>query len=198
VPQLGIDLLAFTGHKSLQGPTGTGGLVINETIDTALIEPLVYGGTGSRSAHEQQPEFCPDKFESGTPNGVGIAGLGAGVRWVLEQGIAALRDHDRQLASLLVEGLGTIPGVTVCGPIDPSRRTATVSFTVAGWHVSEIGMQLDERFDILCRVGLHCAPAAHRTLGSFPEGTVRFAAGPTIGRDEIRAAIAAVEQIVRS
>jgi selenocysteine lyase/cysteine desulfurase len=105
VPQLGIDLLAFTGHKSLQGPTGTGGLVINETVDTALIEPLVYGGTGSRSAHEQQPEFCPDKFESGTPNGAGIAGLGAGVRWVLEQGIGALRDHDRQLASLLVEGL---------------------------------------------------------------------------------------------
>jgi cysteine desulfurase / selenocysteine lyase len=198
VPQLGIDLLAFTGHKSLQGPTGTGGLVINETVDTALIEPLVYGGTGSRSAHEQQPEFCPDKFESGTPNGVGIAGLGAGVRWVLEQGIAALRDHDRQLASLLVEGLDSIPDVTVYGPTDPSLRTATVSFTVAGWHVSEIGMQLDEQFDILCRVGLHCAPAAHRTLGSFPEGTVRFAAGPTIGLDQIRAAIAAVEQIVRS
>ena len=108
------------------------------------------------------------------------------------------RYHDRQMASLLVEGLGSIPGVTVYGPTDPSRRTATVSFIVAGWHVSEIGMLLDEQFDVLCRVGLHCAPAAHRTLGTFPEGTVRFAAGPTIGRDQIRAAIAAVEQIVRS
>jgi cysteine desulfurase / selenocysteine lyase len=198
VPQMGIDLLAFTGHKGMQGPAGTGGLVIHETIDTARIEPLIYGGTGSRSADEIQPEFCPDKFESGTPNGAGIAGLGAGVRWVTERGIGVLRDHDCQLASLLVEGLNAIPGVTVYGPADPQQRIATVSFTVAGQRVSDVGWQLDERFDILCRVGLHCAPAAHRTLGTYPEGTVRFAAGSSTQRKEIRTALAAVEQIVRS
>jgi cysteine desulfurase / selenocysteine lyase len=197
VTAMGIDLLAFTGHKGLQGPMGTGGLVINNTIDTAAIEPLIYGGTGSRSAHETQPEFCPDKFESGTPNGVGIAGLGAGVRWVQQRGIAAIREHDQELARALVEGLEAIPGVVLYGPTDPAQRTATVSFTVAGRRVSEVGLRLDDEFDILCRVGLHCAPAAHRTLGTFPEGTARFAAGACTRLDEIRTAIVAVEQIVR-
>ena len=198
VTAMGIDLLAFTGHKGLQGPMGTGGLVINNTVDTAAIEPLVYGGTGSRSAHETQPEFCPDKFESGTPNGVGIAGLGAGVRWVQQRGIAAIREHDQELARALVEGLEAIPGVALYGPTDPAQRTATVSFTVAERRVSEIGLRLDDEFDVLCRVGLHCAPAAHRTLGTFPEGTVRFAAGACTRLDEIRTAVAAVEQSVRS
>jgi cysteine desulfurase family protein len=143
VDALGVDLLAFTGHKGLQGPTGTGGLVINESVWTADIEPLVYGGTGSRSADEIQPEFCPDKFESGTPNSVGIAGLGAGVRWVQERGVEALREHDRQLAQLLLEGLKALPRVTVYGPTDPARRTATVSFAVTGQRVSEVGLRLD-------------------------------------------------------
>jgi cysteine desulfurase family protein len=198
VAAMGIDLLAFTGHKGLQGPMGTGGLVIHSTVDTAQIEPLIYGGTGSRSAHEAQPEFCPDRFESGTPNGVGIAGLGAGVRWVRQRGIATIREHDRELARALVEGLAAIPGVALHGPTDPTQRTATVSFTVAGRRVSEIGLRLDDEFDILCRVGLHCAPAAHRTLGTFPEGTVRFAAGACTRLEEIQTAITAVEQIVRT
>jgi cysteine desulfurase / selenocysteine lyase len=197
VTAMGIDLLAFTGHKGLQGPMGTGGLVINKTVDTAAIEPLICGGTGSGSAHETQPEFCPDKFESGTPNGVGIAGLGAGVRWVQQRGIAAIREQDQELTQALVEGLEAIPRLALYGPTDAAQRTATVSFTVAGRRVSEIGLRLDDQFGILCRVGLHCAPAAHRTLGSYPEGTVRFAAGACTRLDEIRTAIAAVEQIVR-
>jgi cysteine desulfurase / selenocysteine lyase len=197
VTAMGIDLLAFTGHKGLQGPMGTGGLVINKTVDTAAIEPLIRGGTGSGSAHETQPEFCPDKFESGTPNGVGIAGLGAGVRWVQQRGIAAIREQDQELTQALVEGLEAIPRLALYGPTDAAQRTATVSFTVAGRRVSEIGLRLDDQFGILCRVGLHCAPAAHRTLGSYPEGTVRFAAGACTRLDEIRTAIAAVEQIVR-
>jgi cysteine desulfurase / selenocysteine lyase len=198
VTESGIDLLAFTGHKGLQGPMGTGGLVIGENVDTAAIEPLLYGGTGSRSADEVQPEFCPDKFESGTPNGIGIAGLGAGVRCVQQRGVAALREHDQQLARMLIEGLAAIPGVTVYGPTDPALRMATISWTMQGRHVSEIGLRLDDEFNVLCRVGLHCAPAAHRTLGTFPEGTVRFAAGASTRLDDIRAAIAAVEGIVRS
>jgi cysteine desulfurase / selenocysteine lyase len=193
---LGIDLLAFTGHKALLGPPGTGGLVIGERVDTGSLEPLYRGGTGSRSEFEIQPEDCPDKYESGTPNGVGIAGLGAGVRSVLDQGAEAIRYHERRLAQALAEGLANIRGVTVYGPTDPGERTATVSFTVAGRRVSEIGLRLDEEHDVLCRVGLHCAPAAHRTIGTFPEGTVRFAGGLSTTPADVEHAIAALAQIV--
>jgi selenocysteine lyase/cysteine desulfurase len=197
VEAMGIDLLAFTGHKGLQGPPGTGGLVINDTVDTSRIEPLVRGGTGSRSEYQTQPEACPDKFESGTPNGVGIAGLGAGVRWVLDRGVEAIAAHEIELASVLIEGLSAIPNVTVCGAAGATQRTATVSFTVANRTVSEIGLRLDDEFDVLCRVGLHCAPAAHRSLGTFPEGTVRFAAGAGTTLDDIQTAVAAVRHLVR-
>ncbi len=197
VQTMDVDLLAFTGHKGLQGPPGIGGLVIGDAVDTRLIEPLTRGGTGSRSEQDVQPEDCPDKFESGTPNGVGIAGLGAGVRWLRDHGVEALRAHERDLTQALVDGLAAIPGVTVYGPQSVSERTATVSFTVAGRTVSEIGLRLDDEFDVLCRVGLHCAPAAHRSLGTFPEGTVRFAAGATTTLDDIQAALAAVRQVVQ-
>jgi len=193
---LGVDLLAFTGHKALFGPPGTGGLVLGERVDTAEMAPLLRGGTGSRSEFEIQPEDCPDKFESGTPNGVGIAGLGAGIRYVLRHSVDAIRAHEIALARALAEGLAAIPGVTVYGPADPAQRTATVSFTVAGRRVSEIGLRLDEEHGVLCRVGLHCAPAAHRAIGTFPEGTVRFAAGFSTTVEEVRQAIAAVARIV--
>ncbi len=193
---LDIDLLAFTGHKALLGPPGTGGLVIGERVDTGEMAPLLRGGTGSRSEFEIQPEDCPDKFESGTPNGVGIAGLAAGIRYVLRHGMAAIRGHEMALARGLAEGLAAIPGVTVYGPADPAQRTATVSFTVAGRRVSEIGLRLDEEHGVLCRVGLHCAPAAHRTIGTFPEGTVRLAAGLSTTLEEVQRAVAAVAAIV--
>ncbi len=198
VQAMGIDLLAFTGHKGLQGPPGTGGLLINETVDTSQIEPLMRGGTGSYSEHEAQPEACPDKFESGTPNGVGIAGLGAGVRWVLDRSVAAIRAHELELTRVLIENLSAIPGVTVYGPADATQRTATVSCTVRNRTVSEIGLRLDDEFNVLCRVGLHCAPAAHRSLGTFPNGTVRFAAGASTTLEEIQAAVAAVRHLVGS
>lgn len=192
---LDIDLLAFTGHKALLGPPGTGGLVIGERVDTGEMAPLLRGGTGSRSEFEIQPDDLPDKFESGTPNGVGIAGLAAGIRYVLQHGVAAIRGHEMALARGLAEGLAAIPGVTVYGPADPAQRTATVSFTVAGRRVSEIGLRLDEEHGVLCRVGLHCAPAAHRTIGTFPEGTVRFAAGLSTTLEEVQRAVAAVARI---
>jgi len=195
---MGIDLLAFTGHKGLQAPPGTGGLVIGEGVDVRQLTPLVRGGTGSRSEFEEQPDDLPDKYESGTPNGVGIAGLGAGVRWVLARGVAAIRDHEMALTQELIAGLSAIPGVTVLGTHDATRSTAVVSFTVAGRRVSAIGLRLDEEFGILCRVGLHCAPAAHRTLGTFPEGTVRLAPGFLSTVDDIHTTITAVRQIVRS
>jgi cysteine desulfurase/selenocysteine lyase len=193
---MGIDLLAFTGHKGVQGPPGIGGLVIGERVDTKEFEPTVRGGTGSRSEFEEQPEACPDKLESGTGNGSGAAGLCAGVRWVTQQGIDAIRAHEIELTRTLMEGLNAIPGVTVYGPRDPAQRAAIVSFTASGHRVSDIGLMLDEDFEILCRVGLHCSPAAHRTIGTFPDGTVRFAPGFTTTLDEIHTAIDAVKRIL--
>ena len=196
IQSLGIDLLAFAGHKGLMGPPGTGGLVIGERVDEAQMEPLVRGGTGSKSEFEIQPDFLPDRYESGTPNGVGIAGLGAGVRFVRGYGLEAIRVHETELTRLLLEGLSSIPGVTVYGPADPERRMAVVSFTADERQVSELGMRLDDEYGILCRVGLHCAPAAHRTMGTFPQGTVRFAPSLFTTVQEVKAALEAVERIV--
>lgn len=195
---MGIDLLAFAGHKGLLGPPGTGGLVLGEGVDPAEVEPLMRGGTGSYSEFEEQPEKLPDKFECGTPNGVGIAGLGAGARFVMARGVEAIRAHEVELTRALVEGLAAIPGVKLYGPSDPTERTAVVSFTAAGLRVSDIGFRLDEEFGVLCRVGLHCAPAAHRTIGSHPKGTVRLAPGVFTTLEDVHTAVRAVERIVRS
>jgi len=193
-----IDLLGFTGHKSLYGPMGTGGLIIGERVDLARLTPLKRGGTGSRSEREEQPDFLPDMCESGTPNAVGLAGLAAGVRWVLERGVAAIRAHEVALAQRLIDGLRAIPGVTVYGGLDATRQMATVSFNIAGMEPSEVGLRLDEEYGIMCRVGLHCAPAAHRTLGTFPQGTVRFGLGCFNTAMEVEMAVGAVREIASS
>jgi len=195
LPTLGADLLAFTGHKALHGPPGTGGLVLADDFDPAQLNPLVRGGTGSRSEHEIQPDDLPDRYESGTPNGVGLAGLGASLAWVREQGLEAIRAHELTLAARLRAGLAEIPGVMVYGPTDPALATAVISFTMQGKRVSEIGYRLDEEHEIFCRVGLHCAPAAHRSLGTFPEGTVRLAPGPTTSLGDIETVLGAVRKI---
>lgn len=191
----GIDLLAFTGHKSLYGPMGTGGLILGHRVDAARLEPLKQGGTGSLSEREEQPTFLPDACESGTPNGIGLAGLGAGIRWVQERGVDAIRDHELILTRELIEGLLTIPGVIVYGSHEAERQTAVVSFNVAGLEPSDVGLRLDDEHDILCRVGLHCAPAAHKTLGTFPGGTVRFGLGALNTVEDVRVAVEAVRQI---
>jgi cysteine desulfurase/selenocysteine lyase len=191
----GVDLLAFTGHKSLYGPMGTGGLVIGERVDPARLEPINRGGTGSRSEQEEQPDFLPDMCESGTPNAVGLAGLETGLRWVLEQGVEAIRVHEMALTKRLIQGLRGISGVTVYGGLDASQQTATVSFNVAGMQPSEVGLRLDEEYSIMCRVGLHCAPAAHKTIDTFPIGTVRFGLGVFNTAEEIDAALEAVTQL---
>ncbi len=192
-----IDLLAFTGHKSLGGPMGTGGLIVGERVDEGQLEPLIRGGTGSRSEHELQPDFMPDMYESGTPNVVGLAGLEAGVRWVLEQGMSAIRAHEVSLAQRLIDGLRQISGVTVYGTLDAERQTATVSFNIDGIASSEVGLRLDDEYGILCRIGLHCSPAAHKTMGTFPGGTVRFGLSAFTTLDEVHIAIDAVQQLVQ-
>lgn len=189
---LGADLLAFTGHKSLYGPTGTGGLVIGERVDIARLRPLTWGGTGSRSESESQPDFAPDKFESGTLNVVGLAGLAAGIRWLLGHGVEELRSREVQLASRLIAGLSETPGVDVYGTLDAGRQLPVVSFTLSAMEPAEVGRRLDEEHGIAARVGLHCSPASHRTLGTYPAGTVRFALGAFTSERDVDVAVEAV------
>lgn len=172
-----IDLLAFTGHKGLYGPMGTGGLIFGRRVEVKRFVPLKRGGTGSRSELEEQPTFLPDMAESGTPNAVGLAGLNASVRWILERGVESIREHEMRLTQQLIDGLREIPGVTVYGCLDASRQTPTVSFNIEGMEPSDAGLRLCDEFNVMCRVGLHCAPAAHKTVGTFPGGTVRFGLG---------------------
>ncbi|MCP4231686.1 MAG: aminotransferase class V-fold PLP-dependent enzyme [bacterium] len=195
IQEMRIDLLAFTGHKSLLGPTGTGGLAINDTVNVGELVPLLRGGTGSRSKSEEQPEDLPDKYESGTTNAVGLAGLKAGIDYVTAEGINEIRRRESEFVGLLLEGLSAIPGVTVYCSNDISMMTGAVSFTSDRKSVSEIGLELDIEFGVLSRVGLHCSPALHRTIGTFPEGTVRLAPGPFTTRDDIASVIAAVEGV---
>ena len=194
VEAMNIDLLAFTGHKSLYGPQGTGGLYIGGGLEKR-IDPLMTGGTGSASEFETQPLFLPDKYEPGTPNTPGIAGLLAGVRFVASQGVDAIRAHETGLARELVEGLRAIEGVRVCGTADPARSVPVVSFLVEGRSPSDVAMILDEEFGIMSRPGLHCAPSAHRTILTFPQGTVRFSLGRFNTKAEVRYALDAVSRI---
>jgi|LSQX01.1.fsa_nt_gb cysteine desulfurase family protein len=187
-----IDLLGFTGHKSLYGPTGTGGLIIGERVEEKQIKPLKQGGTGSHSEHEEQPSFLPDAFESGTLNAMGLAGLTAGVEWILHEGLSNIRSHEINLTGKLIDGLRQIPGCTVYGTLDAKEQTAIVSFNLQGMDSSEVGYRLDEEYDILCRIGLHCSPLAHQTIGTFPKGTVRLGLSYFNTEEEIERVIEAV------
>jgi cysteine desulfurase/selenocysteine lyase len=187
-----VDLLAAPGHKGLLGPQGTGFLYVREGVP---VIPLIEGGTGSRSESDRQPDFFPDALESGTPNSVGIAGLGASLAWLLRKGVETIRRKETELLEELLEGMGRIDGVTVYGTRDPSRRASVVSFLVEGRDPGEVGHRLEKRFGILVRSGLHCSPNSHRTLGTFPEGTVRVSPGPFTTRKEISRFLAALRVI---
>jgi cysteine desulfurase family protein len=189
-----IDLLAFTGHKSLYGPQGTGGLYVRKGLE-GMIAPLMRGGTGSRSEFEEQPDFMPDCYESGTPNTVGIAGLGAGAAFVAARGIESIRTVEEKLTNLFLQGIENMDGVALYGLKAPSPRAPIVSFNIRGIDPAAVALELDERFQILSRPGLHCAPAAHRTIGSFPAGTIRFSFGYFNTEDQIRTAVEAVRRL---
>lgn len=194
----GIDLLAFTGHKSLFGPMGTGGLIVGERVDLERLQPLKRGGTGSRSEREEQPDFMPDKLESGTSNTVGLAGLLAALQWLGERDVAEIRLHEVTLAQQMIMGLKEINGVQLYGTGDVGQQTATISFNIEGMEPSEVGLRLDQEYGTLCRVGLHCAPAAHQTLGTFPDGTVRFGLGAFNTTEEVTTALNAVAELTGS
>ena len=192
-----VDLLAFTGHKALFGPQGTGGLVIGQRVEEKSIQPLKRGGTGSRSEFEEQPDFLPDLCESGTPNTVGLAGLRAGLDFILGIGIEEIRAHERKMTARLIQGLLRIPGTLVYGSGDAEKQCATVSFNLENWVPSELSFRLDEEYGILTRVGLHCAPSAHRTIGTFPDGTVRVSMSYLNTEEEIGQTLEAIRTLAR-
>lgn len=167
---MGIRYLALTGHKELFGPQGTGALYL---APGAELEPLLYGGTGSRSESPAQPGFLPDRYESGTLNTPGLAGLRAGVEFVLEKGIDEIRRHEKELTERLLDGLARLTDITAYGPPDWERRVGVVSFNLDGFTSSEVASRLDEAYGICVRSGLHCSPLAHRTIGTLGTGTVR-------------------------
>lgn len=182
--ELGCDVLAFTGHKGLMGPPGTGGFAVSQRAAREMV-PLIEGGTGSISDREYQPDFLPDKFESGTMNTPGLAGLKAAVEYIQQVGLSTIREHEQQLTQRFLKGLAEMPEVTVYGPADTRLQVATVSITVADVDMGELSFNLDDRYGIMTRSGLHCAPLAHRTIGTFPEGTLRFSFGYFNTLDEI-------------
>ncbi len=193
VEALNIDMLAFTGHKSLLGPTGTGGLYVREEIE---LRPLARGGTGSRSEQQIQPDFVPDKYESGTLNVVGLAGLGASVSFLLEIGPDQVYSHEQNLVNRFLAWTADVPSVIVYGPRDVNQRLGVLSFNIERRSPSEVGLILDRAFGIMSRIGLHCAPAAHHTLGTYPNGTVRFGFSYFNTLEEVEYAIGALEEII--
>jgi cysteine desulfurase / selenocysteine lyase len=192
VLEMGIDLLAVPGHKALLGPTGTGALYVAPGV---RLTPLRQGGTGTRSQEERQPEELPAALEAGTLNTVGIAGLGAALRYLRQRGREAIRAHELALTARLMDGLRDIPGIHVHGTGDPERQVATVSISLDGWEPVDVAAALDSSFGIAVRSGLHCAPLAHRTLGTFPRGTVRLSPGCFSTDDDVDQAVAAVRKL---
>ncbi len=185
-------IVVFTGHKGLLGPQGTGGFYIPEGIE---LDPLIRGGTGSNSESDEQPSFLPDRFESGTLNVHGIAGLLAGIRWIKSRGIENIRKHELELACLFVEAVSSVKGVDVYASGDWSRRIGVVSLNVRGRDPGVVSHILDSEYGIATRAGLHCAPWAHRALGTYPVGTVRFSFGPFNTESDVEEAVRAVKNI---
>jgi cysteine desulfurase family protein len=194
VQKMNIDLLAFPGHKGLLGPQGTGGLYVREGL---ILSPLREGGTGSRSEELTQPPNGPDRYESGTQNTAGIAALGAGIQFILDEGIENIHAKEARLASRLIDGLSGLPGLRLYGPPAGLNRSGVVSLTLDSMDSAQVATILDQSFDIAVRSGLHCAPDAHRTLGTLTSGgTIRISAGYLNTDEDIDRCIHALKLIL--
>ena len=193
VQEMNIDLLAFTGHKCLMGPTGIGGSYINPSVS---IRGTRFGGTGVRSAYPFHLEEFPYRMECGTLNIVGVAGLRAGLEWILAQGIDAVHKQEMNLYKRLRDGLGRIDKVTLYGADTDENHIAVLSFNIEGWEAGDVGTMLDVDYSIACRTGLQCAPLVHVQYGTDKiHGTVRLSIGPFNTQDHIDTALGAVRDI---
>jgi cysteine desulfurase family protein len=190
-----IDVLAFPGHKSLLGPTGTGGLYVHTTVSIDDINPFREGGTGGDSSSPLQPRLFPYFLEGGTPNTVGIAGLGAAAEYVIAHDPAKTLAKERAMVQRIIDLALANPKFTLYGPPTAANRVGTVSFTIEGYTPQEAGSILDESFGIAVRPGLHCSPYAHKTLGTFPDGTIRVSPGHFNTDAELEALLDALTQI---
>lgn len=193
-----IDLLAAPGHKGLLGPLGTGILYIRPGLEQ-ILRPVREGGTGSVSENDRQPEFMPDKFESGSHNAIGIAGLLEGVKWLLAQTMESLQQHDLDLIRTFIEGISGIDGLTYFGPQGVRHRTSVFSLRIEGYEPYELAAILESHYGILTRPGLHCAPMIHQTIGTLGKGgTTRFSFGPFLTVRDVRFAADALAEIAMS
>lgn len=193
---LNADAIAFTGHKGLLGPQGIGGFLINDKL-AARMTPLICGGTGSDSEYEEQPEYMPDKLEAGTPNIPGIIGLHRALEYIRDIGISTICDTELKLTAQFLEGIQNINNVKVIGLLDTKDRTAVVSLDFNEMDNAEISYLLDRDFGIMTRCGLHCAPSAHKTLGTFPNGTVRFSFSHSNTTAEVLYTIDAINKVIK-
>ena len=193
-----IDALAFTGHKGLLGPQGIGGFLLSEKL-LPQMESLIAGGTGSISHTEVMPDFMPDRFEAGTMNLPGIVGLHAGLGWIRETGMEQIRSHELALTRQFLEGLKSMDPyekrLRVVGKKDTEGRTGVVSVQTVRRELAQTAYELDVQYGIMTRVGLHCAPSAHQTLGTFPTGTIRFSFGWWNTREEAVLALQALDEL---
>jgi len=194
VQALGADLVAFPGHKGLLGPLGTGVLYIRPGMEHHL-PTIKEGGTGTISEQPVQPRTMPDKYEIGSHNAIGLAGLSAGVAWVLDRGVAAIREHDERLCELFLERTGGVENLTVYGPRAIQDRAGVFSVNVAGLGPQELTDLLERDFGLLTRPGIHCAPLAHKTIGTYPAGTCRFSFGPFTTPEQVRRAADALVRV---
>lgn len=192
-----IDALCFTGHKGLLGPQGIGGIILTKEMAQTLT-PLIAGGTGSFSHLETMPTNMPDAFEAGTLNLPGIIGLNEGLSYIESQGMENIHNHELALTKAFLEGLHSITGVNIIGKQDIQDRTAVVSITIDDMDAASIAYELESKYHIMTRIGLHCAPRAHQTLGTYPEGTVRFSFGYANTLEDVDMALSALHTIVKN
>lgn len=196
VQELGADFVAFPGHKGLLGPLGTGVLYVRRGAEK-LLKTIKEGGTGTISEQPVQPTTMPDKFEIGSHNAIGLAGLSQGAAWVADKSVASLRDHDRRLCELFLGLCDGVEHLKVYGPRDPQQRTGVFSLNVARVGPEELAAAL-EKVGVLSRPGVHCAPLAHKTIGTHPVGTCRLSFGPFTTAEDVRCAVTALTRIADS
>lgn len=194
-----IDALAFTGHKGLRGPQGTGGFLVSQELAEQM-EPLISGGTGSVSHTEEIPDFMPDRFESGTPNLPGIYGLHEALLYLKTHSLQAINEKELSLTGYFLEQLQALDDtgrhIRIIGKKDLTDRNAVVSIQTPEIDMSQVAWQLDNEYGVMTRVGLHCAPNAHKTLGTYPAGTIRFSFGPENTKNELDFAIQRLKKIL--
>ena len=190
----GLSALVAPGHKGLLGPSGIGVMLLRDDFAKEL-DPLIAGGTGSASDSEYLPDYLPDRFESGTPNLPGIYGLKASMRFLQQEGLEKLYAHEMALTRRFLEGVAKIPGAVVCGPQGLENRVGVISLDFPGQDNAEVAYRLEMDHGILTRCGLHCAPSAHKSLDTFPRGTVRFSLGFASTEEDVDTALAAIQAV---